>query len=833
MIKSIKSIFNSHDECLNEINRLRSLLSRQTPRPKVIPQELARSNQWVIWAYRVNKQENGMFRVIKQPYQPKNPYSVVSKSHSSELSDLSNALLCLKEYSHVDGIGYMFGEGDGLVGVDLDNCRDPSTGKIREEYLFWVKKLGSYAEISPSGTGVKIWVKGSVSDIYFASTESTGFRILNYAGGEIEIYRRGQFFTVTTQIIEGLHYNYIRNTQEDLDVICEFSLSNTDQNFTYHPYPEDQLEEDEELSLLKDFWDDIVLAYTDESDVQLNASTETLIYSPTNHEKVLSVSKNRWGDTSCNRCGRQSNGYELCPVCYAAGNPEEKVEDAVEEYLLQYPGCRVERQYEITIGRYKPKPDIVLLDIKDNIKVIVECKREDTVYYGIEQLKSYLSASDTQFGIFANSIEPDNWKFYENLRRHRFKEISRSQFETEIATDQSVETIREQKDTLGSEILELNKQISELNVENVKIKCDIESSNRELLTLRNQIDNEQMINNDLKEHNNRLTKKNEDLTIKIRKNAKLLKVQESFKLASIRETLESEVHKLSCQKDDLQNDIGNKKRQRCELSEKIDSLINQERQYQKKQSKIKDDRAKLKKEQQTWRIHRINRKAAKAELENEIAQLGQDIKKKRLAIKDLSRLSWLEEIEKTFSENNIYGQQQEVFERLRKLSLEIEVKQRLARENQQEHAAVERKRVEINQKKHLLVQISQERETILKKLARVAKRQKTVNPEKMKQIEWHRKQLVENLREVKQSHVNLFTEIQKLQEDESNLEHEIDEKEHGSLCLDKLPTYLRIQEEIDKMKEEKHELEVDIGQRVFRIYTDIKLKFTVQKSKEN
>ena len=758
-----------------------------------------------------------MFRVIKQPYQPKNPCSVVSKSHSSEWSDLSNALLCLKEYSHVDGIGYMFGEGDGLVGVDLDNCRDPSTGKIREEYLFWVKKLGSYAEISPSGTGVKIWVKGSVSDIYFASTESTGFRILNYAGGEIEIYRRGQFFTVTTQIIEGLHYNYIRNTQEDLDVICEFSLSNTDQNFTYHPYPEDQLEEYKELSLLKDFWDDVVLTYTDESDVQLNALTETIIYSPTNDVKTPSVPKDPFGKTHCKNCGRETDRRELCPVCYAAGNPEEKVEEAVEEYLSQYPGCKVERQHEITIGSYKPKPDIVLLDVKDNIIVIVECKREGIVYNGIKQLESYLSASDTQFGIFANSIEPDNWKFYENLRKHRFKEISRSQFETEIATDQSVETIREQKDTLGSEILELNKQISALNVENVKIKCDIESSNRELLTLRNQIDNEQMINNDFKEHNNRLTKKNEDLTIKIRKNAKLLEVQESFKLASIRETLESEVHKLSCQKDDLQIDIGNKKRQRCELSEKIDSLINQERQYQKKQSKIKDDRAKLKIEQQTWRIHRINRKAAKAELENEIAQLGQDIKKKCLAIEDLSRLSWLEEIEKAFSENTIYGQQQEVFERLRKLSLEIEVKQRLARENQQEHAAVERKRVEINQKKHLLVQISQERGTILKKLARVAKRQKTVNPEKMKQIEWHRKQLVENLREVKQNHVNLFTEIQKSQEDESNLEHEIDEKEHGSLYLDKLPTYLRIQEEIEMLKEEKYALEVEIGRRVFEL----------------
>lgn len=806
-----------------------------------------------------------MFRVIKQPYQPKNPYSVVSKSHSSELSDLSNALFCLKEYSHVDGIGYMFGEGDGLVGVDLDNCRDPFTGKIREEYLFWVKKLGSYAEISPSGTGVKIWVKGTVSDIYFASTEATGFRILNYAGGEIEIYWRGQFFTVTTQTIEGFHYNYIRNAQEDLDVICEFSLSSTDRNFKYYPFPEDQLEEDKELSLLKDFLDDVELAYTDESDIQLNALTETIIYSPTNDVRTLSVPKDPFGKTHCKNCGRETDELELCPVCYAAGSPEEKVEDAVEEYLSQYPGDKVERQHEITIGSYRPKPDIVLLDVKDNIIVIVECKREGIEYNGIEQLKSYLSARDTQFGIFANSIEPDNWKFYENLRKHRFEEISRSQFETEIAKAQHTESIREAINRLDKERTDLRSQLELDRIFSKSINDSKEKQRKELAELEHKIELSRKEENALKQTNDSLKISNKAL----KSNSEVL---ESLKLKEARDNLNSEIRSLSENKERLENTIETMRkqsktmrkhiidrtievsddkerlentietmrlqsktmRQQCtDLSIKVNELKKKKSAFERKRNKLKSEirfeGEKLKKET----THREKVKAGREYLEKITEDLDMQIAHKKTLIQDLNRLAKIDELEKANSHESIIGKLENEFDQLRNISSEIEGKQQIAQENQQKHATVERKRVEINQKKQQLVQISQERETIVKQLRRVVKQLKTANPEQWQQIEGHRKQLVEDLRAVGQKHANLFTEIQKLQEDESNLEHEIDEKEHGSLCLDKLPTYLRIQEEIDKLKEEKHQLEAGIGHLVFRTHTDIKLKFTVQKSKEN
>jgi hypothetical protein len=46
--------------------------------------------------------------------------------------------------------------------IDLDHCRDPETGIIEPWAQEIIDRLASYTEISPSGTGVHIWVKGKL-----------------------------------------------------------------------------------------------------------------------------------------------------------------------------------------------------------------------------------------------------------------------------------------------------------------------------------------------------------------------------------------------------------------------------------------------------------------------------------------------------------------------------------------------------------------------------------------------------------------------------------------------------------------------------------------------
>jgi putative DNA primase/helicase len=94
-----------------------------------------------------------------------------------------------------DGIGFVFCNADPFVGIDLDDCHDPKTGEISP----WAQKIidrvqDSYIEVSPSGTGVHIIAEGA------ARYGGRSRRKVHQNGevvGEIEMYSRGRFFTIT------------------------------------------------------------------------------------------------------------------------------------------------------------------------------------------------------------------------------------------------------------------------------------------------------------------------------------------------------------------------------------------------------------------------------------------------------------------------------------------------------------------------------------------------------------------------------------------------------------------------------------------------------------
>ena len=53
----------------------------------------------------------------------------------------------------------MFREGGGYVGFDLDEAVGPN-GRLKEWADDLVRRLGSYTEVSPTGTGVKVFLRG-------------------------------------------------------------------------------------------------------------------------------------------------------------------------------------------------------------------------------------------------------------------------------------------------------------------------------------------------------------------------------------------------------------------------------------------------------------------------------------------------------------------------------------------------------------------------------------------------------------------------------------------------------------------------------------------------
>ena len=68
----------------------------------------------------------------------------------------------------LDGIGIVLHRGvaekhaEGLVGIDLDKCRDPETGTIDPWALKIVRAIDSYTEVSPSGRGLRLFVYGKL-----------------------------------------------------------------------------------------------------------------------------------------------------------------------------------------------------------------------------------------------------------------------------------------------------------------------------------------------------------------------------------------------------------------------------------------------------------------------------------------------------------------------------------------------------------------------------------------------------------------------------------------------------------------------------------------------
>jgi hypothetical protein len=107
--------------------------------------------------------------------------------------------------SKYDGIGYVFSADTGTVGVDLDGCID-STGRMALWAQHIVQWLNSYTEVSPSGTGVKIFLRGKLPG------KGRKFNLAIPESGKktpaIEIYDDLRYFTIT-----GHHY---RGTPEDL-----------------------------------------------------------------------------------------------------------------------------------------------------------------------------------------------------------------------------------------------------------------------------------------------------------------------------------------------------------------------------------------------------------------------------------------------------------------------------------------------------------------------------------------------------------------------------------------------------------------------------------------
>lgn len=149
-----------------------------------IPYELKELNRWC--CFKIVEREG---RKTKLPVDA-NTGNLAKSNDESTWSDFETARASSVNF---DGIGFFFKEP--YIGIDIDDVKgdinrykqDDHDNNIVSEF---VDMLGSYAEISPSGNGIHIILKGELPP--------NGSR-----KGNKEFYSSGRFFTVTGDAIGG------------------------------------------------------------------------------------------------------------------------------------------------------------------------------------------------------------------------------------------------------------------------------------------------------------------------------------------------------------------------------------------------------------------------------------------------------------------------------------------------------------------------------------------------------------------------------------------------------------------------------------------------------
>lgn len=119
--------------------------------------------------------------------------------------------------------------------------------------------------------------------------------------------------------------------------------------------------------------------------------------------------------------------------------------------------------------------------IVKNPLIIVECKALGNKGDGIEQLKGYLCARDTPFGILAVGPKQGNWKYHKNHGGYKFETLSpRKTFETHVTDRVNSEA------TVAGKIEErvnqaIEKQKNKLQADFQKRVTDLEGNQQKLL----------------------------------------------------------------------------------------------------------------------------------------------------------------------------------------------------------------------------------------------------------------------------------------------------------------------------------------------------------------
>ena len=183
-----------------------------------IPVDLKMIPRFLLWKYTLVG-ESDKQHWSKLPVQPTG--KAASSTNPATWTDFFTAQKAY-ENGNFDGIGFVFTGDDDLIGIDIDDCRDPATGALNELAQSIINNVQGYCEISPSETGVKIFTRADLKAAH-----------VDHPIG-LEIYPKGRYFTITGHHMSG----EIPTEQQDLTAhVPARTINRSDDDFANYTPP--------------------------------------------------------------------------------------------------------------------------------------------------------------------------------------------------------------------------------------------------------------------------------------------------------------------------------------------------------------------------------------------------------------------------------------------------------------------------------------------------------------------------------------------------------------------------------------------------------------------
>lgn len=153
------------------------------PQFENIPEEL-KEQPWAVW--RAEPREGQLGKFNKAPRNP-NTGIKIGANQPDKFRSFEEAKKAYEDGGFT-GVGVLL-TANGIIGIDIDNLEngiqiDPGL----KDWIQQARKLGAYGELSPSGTGLRFFVKGNL--------DKGGYRVRN-----LEVYADKRFLTVTGNTI--------------------------------------------------------------------------------------------------------------------------------------------------------------------------------------------------------------------------------------------------------------------------------------------------------------------------------------------------------------------------------------------------------------------------------------------------------------------------------------------------------------------------------------------------------------------------------------------------------------------------------------------------------